>query len=86
MKILKFFRDIKMIKESIALMFSQQNEFSLYLLRMQQQLDKIQLTLEPNEYEKFESEYDDDIKLTRETYLAMCDYLEEEDIEFMGLT
>ena len=50
---------------------------------MQAQLDEIQL--EPI-YEEFEDEYYGDIKVAKDVYSEMCEYLEEDEIEFMGIT
>ena len=51
---------------------------------MQTQLDKIQLNSEPI-YEEFEDEQGD-IKVAKDVYSEMCEYLEEDEIEFMGIT
>lgn len=36
-------------------------------------------------YEEFEGE-DDEVRITMEVYNAMCEYLDEDEIELMGLT
>ena len=84
MKIFKLLKEIQAIKDFITLIFKQQTDLSLRLSSMQAQLDKIQLNLEP-QYEEFEGE-SGDIRITSEIYKKMCEYLEEDEIEIMGVT
>ena len=48
---------------------------------MQAQLDKMQEPI----YEEFEGE-SGDIRITTEIYKKMCEYLEEDEIDMMGVT
>ena len=82
MKIFKLFKEIQAIREVLTLIFKQQNNINLRLITMQTQLDKIQL--EPI-YEEFEDEHGD-IKVAKDVYSEMCEWLEEDEIEFMGIT
>ena len=83
MKIFKLFKEIQAIRDVLTLIFTQQIDFNNRLTSIQAQLDEIQL--EPK-YEEFESEYQDDIKVTQDIYIEMCEWLEEDEIEFMGIT
>ena len=85
MKIFKLFKEIQAIREVLTLIFKQQNNINLRLITMQTQLDKIQLDSEPL-YEEFEDEFQGDIKVSKDVYGEMCEYLEEDEIEFMGIT
>ena len=83
MKIFKLFKEIQAIRDVLTLIFTQQVDFNNRLISMQAQLDEMQL--EPT-YEEFESEYQDDIKVAKSVYSEMCEWLEEDEIEFMGIT
>ena len=83
MKIFKLFKEIQAIRDVLTLIFTQQIDFNNRLTSIQSQLDEIQS--EPT-YEEFESEYQDDIKVTQDVYSEMCEWLEEDEIEFMGIT
>ena len=83
MKIFKLFKEIQAIRDVLTLIFTQQIDFNNRLTSIQSQLDEIQS--EPK-YEEFESEYQDDIKVTQDVYSEMCEWLEEDEIEFMGIT
>ena len=80
MKIFKLFKEIQAIRDVLTLIFTQQIDLNHKLTTMQ--LDTIQL--EP-EYEEFEGE-SGDIRITTEVYRQMCEYLEEDDIDVMGVT
>ena len=80
MKIFKLFKEMK---DVLTLIFTQNIEITHQLASMQSQLDAIQS--EP-EYEEFEDEGTGDIKITKEIYNKMCEYLEEDEINLMGLT
>ena len=83
MKIFKLFKEIQAIRDVLTLIFTQQIDFNNRLISMQEQLDEMQL--EPI-YEEFENEYQDDIKVAKDVYSEMCEWLEEDEIEFMGIT
>ena len=83
MKIFKLFKEIQAIRDVLTLIFTQQIDFNNRLTSMQAQLDEIQS--EP-EYEEFEDEYQGDIKVAKDVYSEMCEWLEEDEIEFMGIT
>ena len=83
MKIFKLFKEIQAIRDVLTLIFTQQIDLNHKLTSMQEQLDSIQL--EP-EYEEFEDEYQGDIKVAQDVYSEMCEWLEEDEIEFMGIT
>ena len=83
MKIFKLFKEIQAIRDVLTLIFTQQIDLNHKLTLMQAQLDEMQL--EPI-YEEFESEYQDDIKVAKDVYSEMCEWLEEDEIEFMGIT
>ena len=83
MKIFKLFKEIQAIRDVLTLIFTQQIDLNHKLTTMQAQLDEIQL--EP-EYEEFEDEYQGDIKVAKDVYSEMCEWLEEDEIEFMGIT
>ena len=83
MKIFKLFKEIQAIREVLTLIFTQQIDLNHKLTSMQAQLDEIQL--EPI-YEEFEDEYYGDIKVAKDVYSEMCEWLEEDEIEFMGIT
>ena len=85
MKIFKLFKEVQAIKEILTLIIKQQSDFSLRLSSMQTQLDRIQLDSEPI-YEEFEDDYQGDIKVAKDVYSEMCEWLEEDEIEFMGIT
>jgi len=82
MKIFKLFKEMK---DVLTLIFTQNIEITHQLASMQSQLDAIQLNAEPI-YEEFEDESRGDIKITKEIYNEMCEYLEEDEIDLMGLT
>jgi len=82
MKIFKLFKEIQAIRDVLTLIFTQQIDLNHKLTTMQEQLDAIQL--EP-EYEEFEGE-SEDVRITSEIYKKMCEYLEEDEIDVMGLT
>jgi len=82
MKIFKLFKEIQAIRDVLTLIFTQQIDLNRKLTTMQAQLDEIQS--EP-EYESFEGE-EDEVRITSEIYKEMCKYLEEDEIEMMGLT
>ena len=84
MKIFKLFKEIQAIKDVLALIFSQQNDLSYKLISMQSQLDKIQSILEPP-YEEFEGEKGD-FKISSKVYKEMCEYLDQDEIDLMGIT
>ena len=52
---------------------------------MQDQLDKIQLNVEPIVETSFEG-MEGDIQITEEVYKSMCECLDEEDIQLMGIS
>ena len=83
MKIFKLFKEIQAIRDVLTLIFTQQIDLNHKLTSMQEQLDEIQL--EPP-YEEFEDEFQGDIKVSKDIYSEMCEYLEEDEIEFMGIT
>ena len=83
MKIFKLFKEIQAIRDVLTLIFTQQIDLNHKLTLMQERLDEMQL--EPI-YEEFESDYQDDIKVSKSIYSEMCEYLEEDEIEFMGIT
>ena len=85
MKIFKLFKEVQAIKEILTLIIKQQSDFSLRLSSMQTQLDRIQLDSE-SIYEEFEDDYQGDIKVAKDVYSEMCKWLEEDEIEFMGIT
>ena len=85
MKIFKLFKEIQAIRDVLTLIIKQQSDFSLRLSSMQTQLDRIQLNSEP-QYEEYEDEFQGDIKVAKDVYSEMCEYLEEDEIEFMGIT
>tara|TARA_R110001583_G_scaffold179706_1_gene336608 strand:+ start:212 stop:463 length:252 start_codon:yes stop_codon:yes gene_type:complete len=83
MKIFKLFKEIQAIRDVLTLIFTQQIDLNHKLTTMQAQLDEIHS--EP-EYEEFEDEYQGDIKVAKDVYSEMCEWLEEDEIEFMGIT
>ena len=83
MKIFKLFKEIQAIRDVLTLIFTQQIDFNNRLISMQAQLDEIHS--EP-QYEEFEDEYYGDIKVAKDVYSEMCEWLEEDEIEFMGIT
>ena len=83
MKIFKLFKEIQAIRDVLTLIFTQQIDLNHKLTSMQEQLDEIHS--EPL-YEEFEDEYCGDIKVTKDVYSEMCEWLEEDEIEFMGIT
>ena len=85
MKIFKLFKEIQAIRDVLTLIFTQQIDLNHKLTLMQEQLDTIQLDSEPI-YEEFEDEFQGDIKVAKEVYSEMCEWLEEDEIEFMGIT
>ena len=85
MKIFKLFKEIQAIRDVLTLIFTQQIDLNHKLTSMQEQLDLIQLNSEPP-YEEFEDEFQGDIKVSKDIYSEMCEYLEEDEIEFMGIT
>ena len=62
------------------MIFTQQIDLKRQLSEMQEQLESIQPT-----YEEFETE-DGDVRITKEVYNKMCEYLNEDEIDLMGLT
>ena len=85
MKIFKLFKEIQAIRDVLTLIFTQQIDLNHKLTTMQAQLDEIQLNSEPL-YEEFEDEFQGDIKVSKDVYGEMCKYLEEDELEFMGIT
>ena len=83
MKIFKLFKEILAIRDVLTLIFTQQIDLNHKLTLIQAQLDEMEL--EPI-YEEFESDYQDDIKVAKDVYSEMCEWLEEDEIEFMGIT
>jgi len=83
MKIFKLFKEIQAIRDVLTLIFTQQIDLNHKLTSMQEQLDEIQS--EP-QYEEFEDEDYGDIKVSKDVYSEMCKWLEEDEIEFMGIT
>ena len=83
MKIFKLFKEIQAIRDVLTLIFTQQIDLNHKLTTMQAQLDEIQS--EPK-YEEFEDEFQGDIKVAKDVYSEMCEWLEEDEIEFMGIT
>ena len=83
MKIFKLFKEIQAIRDVLTLIFTQQVDFNNRLISMQAQLDEIHS--EP-QYEEFEDEGYGDIKVAKDVYSEMCEWLEEDEIEFMGIT
>ena len=81
MKIFKLFKEIQAIRDVLTLIFTQQIDLKHKLTAMQEQLDALQ----PEPYEEFEGE-SGDIRITSEIYKQMCEYLEEDEIELMGVT
>ena len=81
MKIFKLFKEIQAIRDVLTLIFTQQIDLNHKLTAMQEQLDALQ----PEHYEEFEGE-SGDIRITTEVYRQMCEYLEEDDIDVMGIT
>ena len=84
MKIFKLFKEIQAIRDVLTLIFTQQIDLNHRIISMQAQLDSIQLNSEPI-YEEFE-DLQGDIRITKEIYHKMCDYLDEDEIELMGIT
>ena len=82
MKIFKLFKEIQAIRDVLTLIFTNKIDLNHKLTSMQAQLDEIHL--EPI-YEEFEDEHGD-IKVAKDVYSEMCEYLEEDEIEFMGIT
>ena len=83
MKIFKLFREIQAIRDVLTLIFTQQIELTHKLSIMQDQLDKIQLNVEPIVETSFEG-MENDIQITEEVYRSMCEYLAYGD--FIGTT
>lgn len=85
MKIFKLLKEVQAIKDVLTLIFTQQIDLKRQLCEMQEQLDSMQLDpIEPS-YEEFEDELGD-IQIPTEVYNAMCEYLEAEDMDLVGLT
>ena len=85
MKIFKLFKEVERIKDVLTLIFTQQLDLKRQLSEMQEQLDSMQLdSIEPP-YEEFEDELGD-IQIPTEVYNAMCEYLEQEEMDLVGLT
>tara|TARA_R110000851_G_scaffold207715_2_gene360090 strand:+ start:699 stop:956 length:258 start_codon:yes stop_codon:yes gene_type:complete len=85
MKIFKLFKEVERIKDVLTLIFTQQLDLKRQLCEMQEQLDSMQLdSIEPP-YEEFEDELGD-IQIPTEVYNAMCEYLEQEEMDLVGLT
>ncbi len=82
MKIFKLFREMK---DVLTLIFTQNIEITHQLASVQAQLERIESNSQPI-YEEFEDEHRGDIRITKEVYNEMCEYLEEDEIELMGLT
>ena len=85
MKIFKLFKEIQAIRDVLTLIFTQQIELTHKLSIMQDQLDKIQLNVEPIVETSFEG-MEGDIQITEEVYKSMCECLDEEDIQLMGIS
>ena len=85
MKIFKLFKEMKAMKEVLTLIFTQNIEITHQLASVQAQLDRMESNSQPI-YEEFEDEHRGDIRITKEVYNEMCEYLEEDEIELMGLT
>ena len=85
MKIFKFFGGMQKILDVLTLIFTQQIDLKRQLCEIQEQLDSMQLDpIEPS-YEEFEDELGD-IQIPTEVYNAMCEYLEAEEMDLVGLT
>ena len=85
MKIFKLLKEVQSIKDVLTLIFTQQLDLKRQLCDMQEQLDSMQLDpIEPS-YEEFEDELGD-IQIPTEVYNAMCEYLEQEEMDLVGLT
>jgi len=85
MKIFKLLKEVQSIKDVLTLIFTQQIDLKRQLSEMQEQLDSMQLDpIEPS-YEEFEDELGD-IQIPTEVYNAMCEYLEAEEMDLVGLT
>jgi len=84
---MNIFKEVRLIKDVLTLIFTQQLELKSQLSEVQEQLDS--MILEPEEpevpYESFEDEMGD-VQIPTEIYDAMCEYLEEDDMNLVGLT
>ena len=85
MKIFKLFKEIQSIREVLTLIFKQHLDIAHKISTMQAQLDKIDLNTEPQSI-CFEDENRGDVQISKEIYNEMCEYLEEDEINVMGLT
>tara|TARA_Y100000593_G_scaffold45744_1_gene86984 strand:- start:460 stop:714 length:255 start_codon:yes stop_codon:yes gene_type:complete len=84
MKIFKLFKEIQSIKDVLTLIFTQNIELNHKLTSMQTELDQIKTLTNPI-YEEFEGEQGD-IRIPKQIYDEMCDYLDEDDIDLMGVS
>ena len=85
MKIFKLLKEIQAIREVLTLIFKQNLDIVHKINTMQAQLDKIDLNTEPQSI-CFEDENRSDVQISKEIYNEMCEYLEEDEINVMGLT
>mgnify|MGYP006908248693 FL=1 len=85
MKIFKLLKEIQAIREVLTLIFKQHLDIAHQINTMQAQLDKIDLNTEPQSI-CFEDENRGDVQISKEIYNEMCEYLEEDEINVMGLT
>ena len=85
MKIFKLLKDIPSIREVYTILFTQHSDIAHKISTMQAQLDKIDLNTEPQSI-CFEDENRGDVQISKEIYNEMCEYLEEDEINVMGLT
>jgi hypothetical protein len=84
MKIFKLFKEIQSIKDVLALIFTQNIDLNHKLTSIQTELDQIKTLTNPI-YEEFEGEQGD-IRIPKQIYDEMCDYLDEDDIDLMGVS
>ena len=84
MKIFKLFKEIQPIKDVLTLIFTQNIELNHKLTSIQTELDQIKTLTNPI-YEEFEGEQGD-IRIPKQIYDEMCDYLDEDDIDLMGVS
>ena len=84
MKIFKLFSEIQAIRNLLTLIFKQQSDLNHKLSSMQSQIDNIQSFVQP-EFEEFEGE-DGDIRISSEVYKELCKYLDEDEIDLMGIS
>tara|TARA_Y100001938_G_scaffold35484_1_gene48800 strand:- start:104 stop:358 length:255 start_codon:yes stop_codon:yes gene_type:complete len=84
MKIFKLFKEIQSIKDVLTLIFTQNIDLNHKLTSIQTELDQIKTLTNPI-YEEFEGEQGD-IRIPKQIYDEMCDYLDEDDIDLMGVS